>query len=62
MSHCVASYYGRDTVIYSLRDSNNNPHCTIEDGNQIKGKGNGSVDPKYIDYVVKFLEKLGMTV
>lgn len=30
MSHCVASYYGRDVFIYSLRDKNNNPHCTIE--------------------------------
>lgn len=30
MRHCVASYYGRDTKIYSLRDAQNNPHCTIE--------------------------------
>ncbi|WP_353889043.1 PcfJ domain-containing protein [uncultured Flavobacterium sp.] len=40
MSHCVGSYYGRDKIIYSLRDSKNNPHCTIEHGQQIKGKGN----------------------
>ena len=57
MSHCVSSYYGRDEVIYSLRDSNNNPHCTISDSSgQIKGKGNGSIDPKYIDYIIQFLE------
>jgi len=62
MSHCVASYYGRDTIIYSLRDSKNLPHCTIEDGNQIKWKWNGHIDPKYIDYIVKFLEKTGMSV
>ena len=62
MSHCVWSYYWRDTTIFSLRDSKNNPHCTIEDGNQIKGKWNGSIDPKYVDYIVKFLEKTGMTV
>ena len=62
MSHCVASYYGRSSRIYSLRDSKNMPHCTIEDGQQIKGKWNGKIDPKYIDYIVKFLEKTGMRV
>ena len=62
MSHCVGSYFGRNTTIYSLRDVKNNPHCTIEDGNQIKWKWNGSIDPKYVDYIVKFLEKTGMTV
>jgi len=62
MRHCVASYYGKDTEIYSLRDKNNMPHCTIEKDNQIKGKGNGDIHPKYIDYVVKFLEHIGMTV
>lgn len=40
MSHCVASYYGNSAKIYSLRDASNNPHCTIEEDNQIKGKGN----------------------
>ena len=30
MSHCVASYYGRDVNVYSLRDWKNKPHCTIE--------------------------------
>jgi len=62
MSHCVSSYYGRSSKIFSLRDSENLPHCTIEDGNQIKGKWNGNIDPKYIDYIVKFLEKTWMTV
>ena len=62
MSHCVASYYGRNIDIYSLRDWNNNPHCTIEDWNQIKWKWNGNIDPKYIDYVVKFLEFKWMQV
>ena len=38
MSHCAASYFGRNSKIYSLRDENNNPHCTIEEDNQIKGK------------------------
>ena len=62
MSHCVASYFWRNSTIYSLRDSKNLPHCTIEDGQQIKGKGNWNIDPKYVDYVVKFLEKNGMNV
>lgn len=30
MSHCVASYYGRNVEIYSLRDSKNIPHATFE--------------------------------
>lgn len=30
MSHCVASYFWRNSKIYSLRDSKNLPHCTIE--------------------------------
>ena len=62
MRHCVASYYGRDASIYSLRDTQNNPHCTIEENEQIKGKGNGDIHPKYVDYVVRFLEHLGMEV
>ena len=62
MSHCVADYFGRDVEIYSLRDSKNMPHCTIEKDQQIKGKGNGDIHPNYIDYVVKFLEHTGMTV
>ena len=60
MSHCVSSYYWNDSTIYSLRDKNNNPHCTIEDWNQIKWKGNGLISPKYINYVVQFLEEKWM--
>ena len=62
MRHCVASYYNRNVEIYSLRDAFNKPHCTIEKNQQIKGKGNGDISPKYIHYVVEFLEFLGMTV
>ena len=33
MRHCVASYFGRSNcTIFSLRDSKNEPHCTIELG------------------------------
>lgn len=69
MGHCVASYYGKsESTIYSLRDTGNNPHCTVEvlknsdQVQQIKGKGNGPIHPKYINYVVQFLEKVGMEV
>jgi len=64
MNHCVGSYYNKvskgDTIIFSLRDSNNRPHVTIELTNnrieQIKGKNN---EPalKYIKYIVDFLEE-----
>jgi len=60
MGHCVASYYGKDTTVYSLRDKKNNPHCTVEKDNQVKGKGNGDIHPKYVHYVVTFFESLGM--
>jgi hypothetical protein len=69
MRHCVASYYNKQNLtIYSLRDQQNKPHCTIEvqkDGeiiNQIKGKGNGPIHPKYIKYVLKCLKKIGYNV
>ena len=63
MSHCVSSYYGKDDEIYSLRDKNNKPHCTIsKQSEQIKGKGNGAIHPTYIKYVVEFLEHLKVDV
>jgi len=63
MSHCVASYFGRDDEIYSLRDKKNNPHATLsKSSQQIKGKGNGEIKPKYVEYVVSFLEELGIEV
>ena len=63
MSHCVASYYGKDDEIYSLRDSKNMPHATISrSSQQIKGKGNGSIHPEYIRYVVEFLDFIKVDV
>ena len=62
MRHCVSSYYGKDTEVYSLRDKDNNPHATLEKDQQIKGKGNGSINPKYVKYIVEFLEEIGMEV
>lgn len=63
MRHCVASYFNRkDLDIYSLRDNNNLSHCTLEVSNeninQIKGKGNGPIHPKYINYILTILEKV----
>lgn len=62
MNHCVGSYYGNGKEIYSLRDKNNIPHCTLEKDQQIKGKGNGDITTKYVDYIVQFLEHTGMKV
>jgi hypothetical protein len=69
MSNCVSSYFNSDdSTIFSVRDKNNMPHCTLEivesEGSiqQIKGKGNGSIDPKYIDVVVKILEFIGLDI
>jgi len=62
MSSCVASYYGNNKEIYSLRDNKNMPHCTMEYNQQVKGKGNGDIHPKYIKYIVEFLEYMKMTV
>jgi len=67
MAHCVQSYFDTNSGnIYSLRDSRNMPHCTLElpeDGeefNQCKGKGNGPIHPKYIDYILKTMENFGI--
>lgn len=68
MSHCLGGYSpSGELKIYSLRDLKNNPHCTIEvrggkEINQIKGKGNGNIHPKYINYVLDFLDKMGMKI
>ena len=63
MGHCVAGYCGdlkRGTQIISLRDSKDEPHCTIElRGDyvqQIKGKGNKPVIDKYRQYVKNLLD------
>ena len=58
MSHCVASYFGRDVTIYSLRDEKNQPHATIEKNQQVKWKWNQTVDNKYFWYCIKFLEEM----
>ena len=63
MRHCVESYYGKDDEIYSLRDKKNNPHATFsKSSQQIKGKGNGNIHPKYVKYCVEFLEHVGISV
>ena len=62
MSHCVSSYFDRDVTIYSLRDSQNQPHCTVEHDGQIRGKGNDKVHSRYVDYVIEFIEFIDMEV
>lgn len=62
MSHCVSSYFDKSSKIYSLRDSKNMPHCTLEipEGaksfNQCKGKGNGPIHHKYIKYILETMK------
>lgn len=67
MGHCVGTHgYIRTVVrgggfILSLRDAKNEPHVTIhlkslrKEVSQIKGKSNGAVLPKYLDYVFDLL-------
>jgi len=62
MSHCVSSYYWNNKNIYSLRDDKNKPHATLEEDNQIKWKWNWSINPKYVKYIVEFLEELWMDI
>jgi len=68
MAHCVSSYFDKTSEIYSLRDSRNMPHCTMEIPlgaeyfNQCKGKGNGAIHNKYIGYVLKTMEHFKITI
>lgn len=70
MSHCVGGYSPDDKncLIYSYRDSKNIPHATFEvrkdqeSINQIKGKGNGPIHPKYIHPILGFLKSIGMEI
>lgn len=66
MQHCVASYYGKSSSVYSLRDSKGLPHCTIEIGEgrvrQIKGKQNRFVVSKYVPYVIEGLSALNLNL
>lgn len=68
MAHCVGSYNPEKSTIYSYRDADNIPHATFEvtgNGNQIqqiKGKGNGPIHPRYIDAILTFLQVIGVKV
>ncbi len=68
MRHCLGGYSPGSSTIYSLRDKNNEPHVTFEmtkTGDtiqQVKGKGNGCIHPRYIDPTLAFLKKIGVEV
>lgn len=70
MSHCVGGYTpeDEDCHIYSYRDAKNMPHATFEVRKsndeivQIKGKGNGSIHPKYVHPILTFLKTIGMEI
>ena len=65
MGHCVGKgtydtkVTSGDTIIYSLRDTKNIPHATLEVTDntlkQIKGKQNQPVVEKYRDYITDFI-------
>ena len=69
MKHCVGdelqNYYKEtqsgDTMIFSLRDKNDNPHATIQynpktyEIEQVKGKANGTIKSKYVKYIKEFI-------
>ena len=66
MAHCLGGMSPKSDIdIYSYRDKKNNPHATFEvrkeDGEitQIKGKGNGSIHPKYVMPILDFLTSIG---
>lgn len=68
MGHCVGGYWkqvqGGAVEIYSLRDSKNEPHATIEyqpkrrEINQIKGKQNKELKEEYRGTLITFLNSL----
>lgn len=67
MRHCVGdgAYDRFRTDIYSLRDPDNEPHCTLEYDvqrrrvQQARGRANGDVPDKYLDGVEALLRFLG---
>lgn len=68
MRHCLGGYTPGSSTIFSLRDKDNEPHVTFEmtkDGDtaqQVKGKGNGLIHPRYIDPTLAFLKSIGVEV
>jgi hypothetical protein len=70
MGHCIASYYHNDSIIYSLRDKENNPCCTVEtleeeDDNQIleiEGKFNKAVQDKHISAAKEMISFLASSL
>lgn len=70
MGHCVGGYSvdNQSQQIYSYRDAKNLPHATFEVQRlnneiiQIKGKGNGSIHPKYVHPILAFLNSIGMDI
>jgi hypothetical protein len=68
MAHCVGGYDPKTSTIYSYRDKKNEPHATFEVAKrdnqivQIKGKGNGSIHPNYINPILTFLKSINFEI
>ncbi len=70
MGHCVATYASAvadgASTIYSLRDTRNRPHVTIEivSGHlhQVKGRANSFPAERWRPYIRKFVRRMGWSV
>ena len=68
MRHCIRTYWGNDREVFSLRDDVNMPHATMDIVKnwdtimQIQGKWDNTVDGKYQQYNMEFLEYMGFTI
>lgn len=68
MRHCIRTYWGNNREVFSLRDSANLPHATMDIVKwwdkimQIQGKGDNTVDGKYQAYNIEFLESMWFTI
>jgi len=68
MRHCIRTYWGNNREVFSLRDDVNMPHATMDIVKnwdtimQIQGKWDNTVDGKYQQYNMEFLEYMGFTI
>ena len=63
MRHCIKTYFWKENIVYSLRDEKNLPHATMDivrdwdnQIQQIQGKWNNTVEWKYQEYNIEFLD------
>ena len=68
MRHCIRTYWGNNREVFSLRDDVNMPHATMDVVKnwdtimQIQGKWDNTVDGKYQQYNMEFIESMWFTI